>query len=262
LLVWDLNTASIKSDSIVSHTAHDRITPRSPPTGTHLVALEPRLSSQLCFQAAPAEIITATAFAPDSDQILLSGVSGRFLRAHDIRNISANAAFVFSVPCKSHHITVDALDGNRIACCGEGVVTVWDMRHMSEPALTFTSAEAASDSANPRAGVVPLVMVEFSRSRRGIMATLEKDASHVRFWDTQVTPMERREALSILRPLHSDASQTRMSRLSWTNPALSILNWGTSGPGHNELTPVPEPEPHSHRTLLVNTWKSRSQHAS
>ena len=78
----------------------------------------------------------------------------------------------------------DPFDPLRIACFGDSMVTVWDARKLSLPLLSFTERDAAADGARARAlqngGYVG---IEFSSIRRGMLASLEKDASYVRFWD-------------------------------------------------------------------------------
>lgn len=86
--------------------------------------------------------------------------------------------------CKSiADVAVDPLDASRIASVGDdSVVRIWDCRNLALPMLTFSERDAVGDGARTR-GATGVVSIEFSPSRRGLLASLEKDASVVRFWD-------------------------------------------------------------------------------
>ena len=78
----------------------------------------------------------------------------------------------------------DPFDPHRIACFGDSMVTVWDARKLSLPLLSFTERDAGADGARARTVQSGgYVGIEFSGTRRGMLASLEKDAPYVRFWD-------------------------------------------------------------------------------
>jgi hypothetical protein len=212
-------------------------------------------------QTAAAEIVNAVAFLPSSDQHVLSGVSGRFLRMHDLRLGQATAAVAtVNVPCKVHAFAIDPLDHHRFAAWGDGIITLWDQRHLSSALLTFSSLDA-----DPHAGGSPinLSMVEFSSERRGLLATLEKDAAHLRFWDVLQAPQIREESKEsrqlgyMPKMAVRDASQaSRTSKLSWAGQA--IASWAGTGSAPMELAPMPELAPEIQRNILANTWPCES----
>jgi WD40 repeat protein len=251
LIVWDLNSpyAKFTSLGIPDTSGVDTPYPHSP-ISNH------SSSTRVHFQAAAAETITALSFCPSSEYLILAGVAGRFLRLYDTRLGSvATTATPVNIPCKVQALTMDPLDNSRFACWGDGVITLWDRRHMSVPTLTFSTADAVADGA--RAGA-ELAMVEFSSERRGLLATLERDAAHLRFWDVLQAPAERKETKDGVHVLKAsrEGVQPRVPKLSWTNPAAAIMSsWTGSGSSQVELTPVPE---HSaaERSVLANTWKS------
>ncbi|OJA08206.1 hypothetical protein AZE42_08904 [Rhizopogon vesiculosus] len=81
---------------------------------------------------------------------------------------------------------------------GDGIVTVWDARRLPHPLLTFTEKDATADGAGTRGGsggsgagagstnsnaTGCVDHVEFSSSRRGVLAMHEKDTFYIRFLD-------------------------------------------------------------------------------
>jgi hypothetical protein len=88
--------------------------------------------------------------------------------------------------------------------------------------------------------------VEFSSTRRGTLATLEKDATHVRFWDLlDIQP----KAVTDDKIQSREPSRIRVPRKSWTN-----LPWVTSGP---QIVASPTHESESSSVVLCNTRKSQ-----
>ncbi|EMD33754.1 hypothetical protein CERSUDRAFT_160035, partial [Gelatoporia subvermispora B] len=173
-------------------------------------------------QYVTAETVSSVSFLPQSKHLLLAGVSNRSLRLFDSRH-SQNPSS--SVSCRVQGIATDLLDMHRVACYGEGVITILDTRRLSQPLLTFTEKDAAADGERvpPTASIASL---EFSSIRRGILASLGKDAHHVRFWD-----LRQAEAVELSTPDGDgsrDSSQSRRApRSSWANPS-SMLPWGAT----------------------------------
>ncbi|KIJ49393.1 hypothetical protein M422DRAFT_777349 [Sphaerobolus stellatus SS14] len=134
------------------------------------------------------EVVTSISFLPSSKHFLLAGVSHRWLRLFDFRYPYSQSNPLSTNTKSVHGITCDPFDPNRFACFGDdGAVRVWDIRRFSAPVLTFSErdAGAGASAGAGRTGVAnALVGLEYCKSRRGVLATLEKDGSVVRVWDT------------------------------------------------------------------------------
>ena len=159
---------------------------------------------------------------------------------------------VFTAASKVHGIATDPFDPHRIACYGDGVATIWDARRMSHPLLAFTERDASADSTRIRPNAT-LTSVEFSPVRRGLLATLEMEANHVRFWDLQ------QDELNIGRTTHRSRSRdsttsTRAIRMSWAN-ASTILPWSASSHASAAVTPA-ESSRLPYQLVLSNTRRS------
>ncbi|KAI0746113.1 hypothetical protein C8Q76DRAFT_852601 [Earliella scabrosa] len=182
-------------------------------------------------------------------QLLLAGISHRWLQLYDLRNPASAPAKAAS---KVHGIATDPFDAHRVACYSEGIVSIWDIRRFTQPVLTFTAKDASADGADgvavpyaPSRGksapaastaVVPLSHVEFSPTRRGMLATLERDASYVRFWDIlQAQFVEPTQEGS--RSRESSQSGGKAVRSSWVKPWAG----GGSATSHTSSTPPPPP---------------------
>jgi hypothetical protein len=185
LVIWDINAAlpvTALKTPITTGTVgpvpalRTQSAPRIPRIDLGGRGADPRLLQQHC----PAEIVSAMSFLPDSSSLLLAGLSHRWLRLFDLRSPAPPPVNVAS---KVHGMATDPLDSNRVACFGDGAVTVWDMRRFVYPLLTFTERDATADGARIRSGSA-YTHIEFSNTRRGQLATLEKDGGYVRFWDT------------------------------------------------------------------------------
>lgn len=84
-----------------------------------------------------------------------------------------------------------------------------------QPSSYFLRKRAAADGARPRPGSV-IHHIEFSSSRRGQLATMEKDSSYVRFWD--LLHAQGTDGASD-GDRSRDSSHSRVPRRSWTNLA-------------------------------------------
>lgn len=205
LYIWDISSnipSLISPPSATSDVASDRysVPPPSPVASPHRTEFPqiPRLNPLLPRYEPPtrtdhrvqqshaiAEAITALAFLKTPPTVLLAGLT-RNMRLYDLR---AHIGSFISVATRVQGIALDPLDERRCACWGEGVVTLWDIRKMSSagganstPVMTFSSKDAAADGAvwKPTS---TFSHVEFSPSRPGTLATMERDAHCVRFWD-------------------------------------------------------------------------------
>jgi len=125
---------------------------------------------------------------------------------------------------------VDPFDSYRFACFGDdGAVRVWDIRRFSAPVLTFSERDASADGGGGGKGQAnSLASVEFARNRRGIIATMEKDATVVRFWDTvRATVTVQQEDRSGNLGESVDVEEGTGSKIS----KFTRLPWTSSGEG-------------------------------
>jgi WD40 repeat protein len=130
------------------------------------------------------------------------------LRIFDLR--SAVPATI-NIATKVYGIATSPIDPHQIACCGDGIITVWDARRLLHPLLTSTEKGAAADGARPRAGSF-VNHIEFSSSRRGVLAAHEKDSSYVRFWDLQQAHGSENSSDG---ERSGESSQSRAAKRSW-----------------------------------------------
>lgn len=255
LVVWDIVTAtpalSVKSPSQLTFNVAP---PGSLPRPHPVIArgeVAPRTDPRVLQQLASAEIVSSVSFLPKSTALLLAGISHRWLRLFDLR---APSPVVFTAASKVHGIATDPFDPHRIASYGDNVTTIWDARRMNNPLLTFTEKDASADGARMRPNAA-LVSVEFSSVRRGLLATLEKDANHVRFWDLQhvEVPVGRTPDRSRSR---DSTHSTRAIRMSWAN-ASNILPWSNPVNAH-VIAPVTPADSSklSYHLVLSNTRRS------
>lgn len=217
LLIWDITSAvpllsleptGSSQDSVSSATRTQASIPRSSETHSRH---DPRILQQY----APQEIVSCLTFLPKSTNLLLAGVSYRWLRLFDLRT---PAAAVLNVPGKIQAIATDPFDQHRVASIGDNNVSIWDTRRLTSP-LMFSERDAMADNARLRPGSV-FSSIEFSSTRRGCLATLEKDSAYVRFWDLiDTSPSNDTIGLGILGSPLSKAPTKR----SWA----ATLPWQT-----------------------------------
>ncbi|OCH85554.1 hypothetical protein OBBRIDRAFT_739720 [Obba rivulosa] len=222
LIVWDVQ-AALPALTLKS------VPPASGPAPSHSgrgqqSSSSSRGESRNVARYVTAETVSSVSFLPQSKHLLLAGVSNRSLRLFDLRTSQ-----ISSVSCRVNGIATDPLDMHRVACFGDGIITVLDTRRLSQPLLTFTEKDAAADG--ERVPLTPsIAALEFSNTRRGVLASLGKDAHYVRFWD-----LRQAEVVELSTPdggRSRDSSQSqRVPRSSWTNPS-SMLPWGGSSSNH------------------------------
>jgi len=141
----------------------------------------------------------------------------------DLRSASPTAT---NVPSKVQGIATDPFDAHRIGSFGDGLVSIWDTRRLTNPLLTFSEKDARADGARVKSGPNAVYsMIEFSSIRRGMLATLEKDATCVRFWDLTRTQTFSWDGSSDADSA-KEVSRSRPPRMSW-----ATLPWtaGSSG---------------------------------
>lgn len=208
LIIWDVSTSTSSLTlpiTVPSNIASPRPQPQIPRLDNQAAKIDPRILQQ----HAPTEVVSSLAFLPSSTHLLLAGISLRWLRLFDLRSPSTAA----NVASKVHGIATDPFDPQHIACFGDAVVSIWDARKLHQPLLTFSERDAIADGARLRPGSL-YANIEFSTTRRGCLATLEKDSNYVRFWDLTEVKMHSTEGVG---GGFSDAETraTRASRRSW-----------------------------------------------
>lgn len=227
LVIWDIETLS---SSLSKASDRDRGAFKRPDP---LLPRSVRGDKNNLQQWAHTETVTCLTFLPHTTNLLVAGVSHKWLRLFDLR-VNFSPTNPLSTSTKSiDGLSIDPFDPNRIACFGEdGTVRIWDCRRFTSPLLTFTERDAVADGANPR-GPYAISGIEFSSSRRGTLATLEKDAMAVRFWDTiTVTYPEEYDAPSTRpEPVQEEIPSSKISklaRLPWssstTEPQTPVIN--------------------------------------
>lgn len=234
LIIWDISTFT--SSLTLSITTPNNATPPSPRPQPQIPKLDQqatsRMDQHILQRHAPTEVVSSLAFLPSSTHLLLAGISQRWLRLFDLRSQTTG----INVASKVHGIATDPFDPYRVACFGDGVVTVWDARKLNQPLLMFSERDANSGGSRLRPGSV-YANIEFSSTRRGCLATLEKDSSFVRFWDlTEVKMYSAEENMAGGGRVpdgenrSSSRDSTRTSRRSWA----ANLPWPA---GDRQLSP-------------------------
>ncbi|KAG1812241.1 uncharacterized protein BJ212DRAFT_1448295 [Suillus subaureus] len=213
LIIWDIQSATpllSPSKPTNLNLTEDTLEARPQPRIARAEVGHHRADGRVLQQHAPTEIVSALAFLPQSTHMLLAGVSARWLRLFDLR--SAVPATT-NIATKVYGIATSPIDPHQIACCGDGIITVWDARRLQHPLLTFTEKDAAADGARPRSASASFVNhIEFSSSRRGLLAAHEKDSSYVRFWDLQQAQGSENNSDG---ERSGESSQSRAAKRSW-----------------------------------------------
>lgn len=257
LMIWDIH----------SHTPTHVITPVASPT--HIVAPPPsparpstglppsprsphpiprtelgsRVDPRLLQSHSQNESVHSLAWLPQSNHLLVAGLSQRSLRLFDLRN---SAPAVAHAPGRVYAVSPDPFEPHHLAAAGDGVVTVWDVRKLHTPLLIFSERDALADGAVIHSsGVRRVTDLEFSSVRRGVLATLGQDASYVRLWN--VTKTEPFDAPPTIRA--SDV--TRTPKMSWTN-ATSMLPWNASGGTLNVTADNSQSSPNAPYSLVLS----------
>lgn len=218
-----------------------------------------KLGSASLAQQYSGDVVTSVSFLLDTPYILAAGVSGNSLRLFDTRT-SGNTPFA-QVQSKVQGLAIDPFNPSRFASYGEGSVNVWDSRSLAQPLLAFTSKDASADGARFYPADT-FSSIEFSSVRSGVLATLLKDANHIRLWDIKTVPPLSESAFDPLERYHESAregSRTRkLSRLSWSTPA-TMLPWAAQA--DHPVSPAMSERTNSNSSstgnaVLANTQRS------
>ena len=267
LVIWDISSF-VPTLSLPLNWLHDA----TPPPTTIVAPLRPRphpqiprlenqarVDPRILQQHAPTEVVSSLAFLPASTHLLLAGISHRWLRLFDLRS---PAIAPFNVASKVQAIATDPFDPHRIACVGDAAITIWDARRLNQPLLMFSERDAIADGARIKPGST-YANIEFSSTRRGCLATLERDSTYVRFWDltesrTYIPDLSVRGGGSSDGETRSSRESNRATRRSWA----ANLPWPTAS-GHSQpsprdsLTNSLELPPSQPSFVLADTRRSR-----
>lgn len=249
MVIWDVNTAlptlSLRpiGDGASSATLLPKL-PRPQPPIPRAGDTGRSVDSRIVQQHAPADTVSTLAFLPKSPHQLLAGISNRWLRLFDLRSALPSTT---SAPSKVQGIATDPFDAHRIACYGDGFVTIYDSRKLPQPIMTFSERDAAADGAVLRPNSV-FTNIEFSSTRRGTLATLERDATYVRFWDI-LEGQARRLDVSESEKSRETATAS-LPRLSW-----AALPWSASGNTQTQTISASKDEPVA-SLILADTRRS------
>ena len=259
LVIWDISSSKPAlsfSDTSTFGTGHENLEPARPLPLIQRGDLGLKTDGRTLQMHAPTEIVSSLSFAPDAHYLLWAGISHRWLRLFDVRTPVPSTT---NVATKVQGIATDPFVPVRIATFGDGVVSIWDSRRLSQPVLAFSEHDAYGDGAKPYLNPSTFTTIEFSSVRRGTVATLEKDSAHVRFWDLQEAQFHE---VTNERSRDSSVSGARTSggKLSWANPS-SMLSWTASSSGSiqviegrrdRDLSPLTR----APSTILADTRKS------
>ncbi|KAJ7672841.1 hypothetical protein B0H17DRAFT_174454 [Mycena rosella] len=218
LVIYDISSARSALSLALASPDADAVAPLPrPPPAIPRYDISPRADQRTVQHHAPTEIVSSVMYVPDSNHVLLAGMSFRWFRVLDIRT---PVPVVTSVAAKVQSIVSDPYDPHRIATFGDGFVSVWDARKLAPtPLLTFTEKDASADGALARAAAM-YAEIEFSSTRRGTLAALHRDASYVRFWDMLGShgnrPLDGGSSSSDGDAGESSSMSSRLTRKSWT----------------------------------------------
>ncbi|KAF8971267.1 hypothetical protein BDZ97DRAFT_1901867 [Flammula alnicola] len=243
LVIWDISTLASSLALPLAHPNDASFPNTVTPPRPRPQPLLPRLENQARFdprilqQHAPTEVVSSLAFLPSSTHLLLAGISHRWLRLFDLRSPAISAVNVAS---KVHGIATDPFDAHRIACFGDAGITIWDARRLNQPILMFSERDAIADGARIKPGGA-YANIEFSSTRRGCLATLERESSYVRFWDFAESRMHAVEGSvagggSSDGETRSSKDSIRATRRSWA----ANLPWQTGGDRQSQLQQSPK----------------------
>lgn len=240
-MIWDVHTALpiLSLGTKVSSAGY--VSPRPQP---HIPRgdVGPRADMRILQQLAPTETVSSLAWLPKSTHLLMASMSSRWLRLFDLRSPVPSS---INVAAKVSQIATDPFDSHRIASFGDGIVTMWDTRKL-HPLITLSERDALGDGAVVRPTSV-YSTIEFSSTRRGTLATLEKDASFVRMWDLMSAQAQRVEGSDGAKSIGSSVASSQMApRLSW-----ATLPWAASATAASGAPPHLSPLEIEHSPSLV-----------
>ncbi|KAL7008805.1 U4/U6-U5 snRNP complex subunit prp31 [Cystobasidiomycetes sp. EMM_F5] len=214
LLVWDIRSSftstSLPAASPVSrrpslqNEKENVVSPTSQAPSRHRPPNTPTVDSKPIAQFGLSEQVSASTFMHNS-KILVAAMAVKWLRAYDLR-VPASASNNPTVVMSARGIislVPDPFDNHRFASVGDdGMVRIWDLRQASEPFLTFSSEDGIAKHSKDRAGLGrttskislattgagsavtgDVTTVLYSTTRRGHIATLDRDSNYLSAWN-------------------------------------------------------------------------------
>ncbi|RXW20412.1 hypothetical protein EST38_g5435 [Candolleomyces aberdarensis] len=269
LIIWDINAAraglTIHGVQAGSEPHVSVVPPFTPRPHPQIPRIDNRADTRtlqqhgpiMLQQHAPTEVVSSLSFLPHSTHLLLAGVSSRWLRLFDLR--SSSTPSVTNVASKVHGIATDTFDAHRIACFGDNQVTIWDARRLSQPLLMFTERDGLGDGAKLRQGAA-YSHIEFSRTRRGCLSTLERDGNYVRFWDVTETRHPSPEGSNFGGSSDGESRTGRESNRSARRSWAANLPWPTQNSNASrakDSPTLPERQPYA-SYVLADTRRTKT----
>ncbi|KAJ2957296.1 hypothetical protein NQZ79_g6987 [Umbelopsis isabellina] len=174
---------------------------------------------KLIQQYGSAEAITSCAWLNDtSAPLLIAGMGGKWLRLYDIRQETSSTSL--SIQDKAvYGLTTDPFHQYRLASyTDDGVIKIWDTRKANDALLTI--------NADHTSGLrTPLSRIAFAPSKRGLLASLSRDATAVDLWDIQETG----PASTVRNSLQRAASPFEMQSNAANGPPTGETDVSSSG---------------------------------
>ena len=217
LLVYDVeratNGATNRDSSPARRTAysleHDSSTSRhrnsSPaPSSLSPASNDPRPLLQFC----ASESITSAAFLVNGSSstapTLVAGIASKFLRCYDFRSPATPAAAWSS--CAVYNISPNPHNGHQFAshASDDDIIHLWDLRRPGNSILSFAACHAHGKGRATR----EIAEIEWEKTGRGRLATLERDSDCVRVWNLIDGPTVNGEVDGTPVPSHSQRSTT------------------------------------------------------
>lgn len=228
LLIWDIkgafgstSTSNYGIDDNEGDYPSQRLKSPNSVGGSNLAPSSNTSDIKPIAQFGLSEQVSAATFL-HSPRTLVAAMALKWIRCYDLRaNPSSNSTATSIMSSRNvSSLVADPFDSHRFASVGEdGIVRMWDLRHNTEPILTFSSEDGiaksdrhkkdssgnsnANNSASSLArqasklsltpssstvtggttGTGATAQVAFSTTRRGHLATLDKDANHLSAWN-------------------------------------------------------------------------------
>ncbi|GJN93780.1 hypothetical protein Rhopal_006838-T1 [Rhodotorula paludigena] len=146
------------------------------------------------------EVVTSAVFlsAPSSpgtsatsphSPLLVAGMANKWLRVYDLRTPPSTLSTwttrsVYGVCANPHNaLQFSSHAGDAAGAADCGVVRLWDLRKPMDPLLSFSDADAGAGPAARSRAPKALAETAWHPEKRGVFASLEKDAGAVRVWD-------------------------------------------------------------------------------
>ncbi|GAA94126.1 uncharacterized protein L969DRAFT_93509 [Mixia osmundae IAM 14324] len=179
LQVWDIETAAGVLQADMDAKAQTRL-------GAALSEPKPLM------QHGPSEACSSVIFlAGSGSPTIVAGMGAKSLRSYDLRAPSTHQQSLVWSTRSVNGLCADPYDNHRFASYGDdNVVKIWDTRWPADSILSFSDDDAsdkrkARDVYPARRALEPvkLTAIAFNSSRRGLLASSERDERALRIWN-------------------------------------------------------------------------------